>query len=57
MRSQTTKQHGEESLLGMQTILRLVKDPAGGTLHHPGTDLLIAMGRQTMQNNRFGIRF
>ena len=57
MRSQTTQQNGEERLLGMQTILRLVKDPAGRTLHHPGTDLLIAMGRQAVQHDRFGIRF
>ena len=57
MRSQTTKQNGEERLLSMQTILRLVKDPAGCTLHHPGTDLLVAMGRQTVQHDRFGISF
>ena len=57
MRSQTTQQNGEERLLGMQAILRLVKDPAGLTLHHPGTDLLIAMSRQAVQHDRFGIRF
>ena len=39
----------------MKTIFSLIKDAAGGAFHHSWADLLTAMGRQAMQNDRLRI--
>ena len=41
----------------MQAIFRLIKDPAGRSLHHTRTDLLSTMGRQAVQHDGAGVRF
>ena len=49
---QTTEQGSQQGLLGMQTILGLIEDAAGGPFHHTCTDLFAAVGRKAVENDR-----
>ena len=40
----------------MQAVFGLIKDAACLALHHLGADLLTAVGRQAVQNDRIGCR-
>ena len=43
--SEAAQQGGQQGLLGVQAVFRLVEDPAGAAFDHAGADFLASVGR------------